>query len=220
MFLTRFFRILTPLLAAPLLLAGCSGVVKNLNSAQVKAPNITVDNAFGLNGQGVTGVPATGSVPATQTYTFPNQSPINQADAQSATLALTLGSTVKVAAPAGSALPTSFTLSSLSVTPKADKLGTGGAVTGTLTLSPLTLAAPITLTQTASGTYTAAAPLALSQTTPTVGADVQTLVGLITSGADTNQAVLTISAASAGLPAGTTLDFTVGSSQIVVRTGS
>lgn len=220
MFHLRLFRTLSPLLIAPLLLAGCSGVVKNLNSAQVKAPNITVDNAFGLSGQTVTGVPATGTVPATQTYTFPNQSPINQADVQSATLALTLAPTVKVAAPAGSALPASFTLSSLSVTPKANKLGAGGAVTGTLTLSPLTLAVPVTFTQTASGTYTASAPLALSQATPTVGADVQALVGLITSGADTNEAVLTISAASAGLPNAATLDFTVGSSQIVVRTGS
>ena len=216
----HLFCRLTPLLAASALLAGCSGVVKNLNSAQVKAPNITVDNALGLSGQTVTKVPATGTTPAVQTYTFPNQSPINQADVQSATLALTLNPAVTVAAPAGTTLPTTFTLSSLSVTPQANKLGTGGAVTSTVTLSPLLLTAPVTFTQTTSGTYTASAPLALSQATPTAGADVQTLVGLITSGTDTNQAVLTISAASAGLPGGSTLDFTVGSSQIVVRTGS
>ncbi len=219
MFAHLFCR-LTPLLAASALLAGCSGVVKNLNSAQVKAPTITVDNALGLGGQTVTGVPATGTTPATQTYSFPNQSPINQADVQSATLALTLNPAVTVAAPAGASLPATFTLSSLSVTPQANKLGTGGAVTSTITLSPLTLAAPVTFTQTAAGTYTASAPLALSQATPTAGADVQTLVGLITSGADSNAATLTISAASAGLPGGSTLDFTVGSSQIVVRTGS
>lgn len=218
--LTRFTRTLTPLLAAPLLLAGCSGVVKNLNSAQVKAPTITVDNALGLGGQTVTKVPATGTTPATQTYTFPNQSPINQANVQSATLVLTLNPAVTVASPTGTALPSSFTLNTLSVTPQASKLGTGGAVTSTVTLSPLTLTAPVTFTQTASGAYTASAPLALSQATPTAGADVQALVGLITSGADSNQAVLTISAASAGLPDGSTLDFTVGSSQIAVRTGS
>ena len=219
MFPHLFLR-LTPLLAASALLAGCSGVVKNLNSAQVKAPTITVDNALGLGGQTVTGVPATGTVPATQTYTFPNQSPINQADVQSATLVLTLDPAVTVAAPAGSALPATFTLSTLSVTPQANKLSTGGAATSTVTLSPLTLAAPVTFTQTASGSYTASAPLALSQATPTTGTEVQNLVGLITSGADTNQAILTISAASTGLPIGSTLDFTVGSSQIAVRTGS
>lgn len=216
----RLFRSLTPLLAATSLLAGCSGVVKNLNSTQVKAPTITVDNALGLGGQTVTQVPATGTTPAVQTYPFPNQSPINQADVQSATLALTLNPAVTIAAPAGTTLPATFTLSSLSLTPQANKLGTGGAITSTVTLSPLTLAAPVTFTQTASGTYTASAPLALSQATPTAGADVQTLVGLITSGADSNQAVLTISAASTGLPDGSTLDFTVGSSQISVRTGS
>ncbi len=216
----RFTHTLAPVLAASALLAGCSGVVKNLNSAQVKAPTITVDNALGLSGQTVTQVPATGATPATQTYPFPNQSPINQADVQSATLALTLNPAVTVAAPTGTALPATFTLSSLAVTPQASKLGTGGAATSTVTLSPLTLAAPVTFTQTAAGTYTASAPLALTQATPTTGADVQALVSLITSGANSNQAVLTISAASAGLPAGSTLDFTVGSSQISVRTGS
>ena len=38
-------------LAAVPVLSGCSGVVKNLNSAQVNVPNVTVSNPFGLNKQ-------------------------------------------------------------------------------------------------------------------------------------------------------------------------
>lgn len=225
MFRPPFFpRLSTLVAAAPLLivplLAGCSGVVKNLNSAQVKAPTVTVDNALGIAGQVVANVPASGGTPAAQAYPFPNQPPINAADVQSATLAVSLAPTVSVTAPQGQALPATFTLSSLSVTPEADKLDAAGNVTSRLTLSPLATSAPVTFTQTSPGVYAASAPVTLGQATPVSAADAQALAALITGGADANRAVLTITAASAGLPTGTTLSFTVGSSQLLVRTGS
>jgi len=211
-------------LTAGTALSGCSGVVKNLNSAQVKAPNIVVGNAFGINSQAVV-VPVGGAAPALQTYAFPNQQPINQADVQSATLSLDLAPTLTLATPGGGGAIPSFTLNSLVVTPEVDKLDAAGKVVSSLTLAPLMTAGPLTFTQQAGGggnpTYAASGgAFQLQQTTPTSGADVQTLVSLITSGGNSNQVILKISADAAGLPAGTSLSLTVSNNQLVVRTGT
>jgi len=219
----RALPLLALALAAGTALSGCSGVVKNLNSAQVKAPNIVVGNAFGINNQAVT-VPVGTAAPALQTYPFPNQQPINQADVQSATLSLSLAPTLTLATPGGGGGVPSFTLNSLVVTPEVDKLDASGKVVGSLVLAPLTTGAPLTFTQQPGGanpSYAASGgAFQLQQATPTSGADVQTLVNLITSGGNSNQVVLKISADAVGLPAGTSLQLTVSNNQLVVRTGT
>lgn len=209
-------------LAAGPVLTGCSGVVKNLNSAQVNTPPTTVDNVFNLNGQNA--ALTLGSANNVQKYAFVNSNPqaINPAQVVSASVAIGVSPTVTVIAAPGQTLPATFTLTSLSISPELDSLNAAGAVTGTANLNTLTAAGtPITLTQSGTpGQYTASSPIVFQPAAPTTGTDLTNLINVLNTGQGNNQVLLTLNAASPTLPAGSVLSFAVTSNQLVVSAGS
>ena len=142
------------------ILAGCSGVVSNLNSAQVTVPNVSVANPFGLDKQAVVVAVANAARPALRphaagphagpnvnTFSFPNQSPVGLAAVKSAQLSFALVPRVTAD---GTGLPAHFTLSALTmdgVVSDADGKGNGGSVV----LTQLTAGGPLSFTQQADG---------------------------------------------------------------------
>jgi len=215
------------ILIAGAALTGCSGVVRNLNSAQVNTPSVNVANPLGLNGQ-TASVTVGGAQPGIQraqvtvgnvnTFTFPNQKPVGLSEIKSAQLAFNLLPTVTLSAPTGqTTLPASFTLQTLAVNgtvSDTDGSGSGSSVT----LTPLTMSAPVTFAQQKDGSYQASAgDIQLGQSQATTDQSLQTLLTIITGGPQPNTAALTLSATSANLPAGTTITFTFDTTALTVK---
>ena len=223
-----------PLLAAVPLLAGCSGVVHNLNSAQFTAPTISVANPFGIDKKGATVTvtnPNSPSVIARVTLTphgvsgpsnlnvfaFPNQNPISVADIKSAQLAFSLAPSVtldQTGAPAGS-----FTLQSFTTVGEVDDLNPDGTTNDSVVLPPLSTSGPITFTRQPDGSYSASAgTFGLQQTTPTQDSDLQKLINIVCAEQPSNQAVLTLTASSPDLPSGTVMHITFAATTLTIKT--
>ena len=220
-------------LAAAPLLGGCSGVVKNLNSAQFNAPTANVANPFGLDSKAATVTISNPNSPAVvariglkpkdtaapsnvNTFTFPNQNPISVADVKSAQLSFNLVPTVTLDQ-AGTPV-NQFTLQTLTLVGEVDDLNADGTVNDSIVLSPLTTAGPVTFTLQANGTYSATAgTFGLQQTTPTQDGDLQKLINIVTAEQPNNQAVLTLSATSADLPNGTVMHLTFGTTTLTIK---
>ena len=208
-------------------LTGCSGVVSNLNSAQVNTPSANIANPLGLNGQ-TASVTVGGAQPGIRraqvaaaignTYTFQNQSPVGLSVIKSAQLAFNLLPSVTLTAPVGQqTLPTTFTLQSLTVNGTISDTDTAGAARS-VSLVPLTLASSVTFTQQKDGSYQASGgDLKLGQSQAIVNPSLQTLLDIITGGSQPNTATLALSAASADLPAGTAITFTFDSTTLTVK---
>ncbi len=220
------------LLAASPILSGCGGVVSNLNSAQFKAPTVTVGNPFGMDKKSAavtisnpTSNPNAANLKPRGTssgtsnlnvFTFPNQNPISAADVKSAQLSFSLVPTVtldQVGAPVSQ-----FTLQTFTVTGEVDDLNPDGSVNDSIVLSPLTTAGPITFTQQADGTYSATSgTFGLQQTTATQDSALQKLINIVTAEQPTNQAILTLSASSPDLPDGTVMHITFGTTTLNIK---
>lgn len=207
-------------------LAGCSGVVSNLNSAQVTVPNVNVANPFGLDKQAVAVAVANAAKPALRphaagphagpnvnTFSFPNQSPVGLAAVKSAQLSFALVPRVTAD---GTGLPAHFTLSALTVdgvVSDADGKGNGGSVV----LTQLTAGGPLSFTQQADGSYLAdAGTIKLAQQSKTTDPALSSLLSIVTGGPTPNVATLTLNAASAGLPDGTLLHLTFDTTTLTV----
>ena len=221
------------LLAAIPLLGGCSGVVKNLNSAQFNAPTATVANPFGLDKKAATVTISNPNSPAlaakialkphggtmnsnVNVFTFPNQNPISEADVKSAQLSFSLVPTVtldQTGAPVSQ-----FTLQTFTVVGEVDDLNADGSIADSIVLSPLTTAGPLTFALQADGTYHAASgTFGLQQTTPTQDSDLQKLINIVTAEQPTNQATLTLSASSPDLPNGTVMHITFDTTTLTIK---
>ncbi len=229
-------------LAAGPVLSGCSGVVKNLNSAQVNVPNVKVANPLGISNQaakvtishvaspGVTAhvvlKPRAGTINGP--YAFTKQA-INLSNLQSAELDVSLQPTVTLT---GTGLPAGFTLNTFVASVEVDDLsgpgttvGSGTTVDDSLVLpvppnagSQLTLTSSVHFTQQA-GTNTYTADTAL-QVQPLIINDQTTINHLTTivSGENLNkQAVVTLTATSPDLPDGTQATFTFGDTSLTVN---
>ena len=218
---------LAALLAASPTLSGCSGVVSNLNSAQVKVPNVTVANPFGLDKQAVA-VAVTNTAPHAlagsvspkpradsnvNTFSFPNQNPIGLADVKSAQVAFSLAPRVTLD---GTSLPTRFTLTTLTVdgvVADTDGMGAGGSVP----LTQLTSGSTLSFTQQSDGSYLAdAGTIQLAQQARTTDAQLQSLLNIVTGGPTPNMATLTLNATSPDLPTGTLLHLTFDTTTLTV----
>jgi hypothetical protein len=215
------------------LTGGCSGVVKNLNSAQFNAPTATVANPFGIDKKAATVTISNPNAPAliarialkphgaadpsnVNTFTFPNQNPISEADIKSAQLAFSLAPSVTLDQ---TGTPVSqFTLQTFTVVGEVDDLNADGTVNDSIVLSPLTTAGPITFTLQADGSYSAAAgTFGLQQTTPTQDSDLQKLINIVTAEQPSNQAILTLSASSPDLPNGTVMHITFDTTTLTIK---
>ena len=212
-------------------LAGCSGVVSNLNSAQVTVPNVNVVNPFGLDKQAIVVAVANAAKPALRphaaephaaephagpnvnTFSFPNQSPVGLAAVKSAQLSFALVPRVTAD---GTGLPAHFTLSALTVdgvVSDADGSGNGGSVV----LTQLTAGGPLSFTQQSDGSYLAdAGTIKLAQQSKTTDPALSSLLNIVTGGPTPNAATLTLNAASAGLPDGTLLHLTFDTTTLTV----
>ena len=220
-------------LAVGPILTGCSGVVKNLNSAQVSTPSLNLDNPFGASNQAAALEITSAATPALVTahavlkahatapnvsvYPFTQQSAgsLSSAAAGSASVTFNVNPTVTVD---GATLPATFTLSTVTITAEADDLNAAGAVADSVTLPPLTSSAPVVFTQSAAGssTYNAAGTVTLA--TGTINGTTLNKLFTIVTGEDINkQAVLTLTATSPDLPAGTVVHITLGSSTLNVK---
>lgn len=229
-------------LAAGPVLSGCSGVVKNLNSAQVNVPNVKVGNPLGISNQ--TAKVAISQVAAAKVaatvalkpragtingpYAFTKQA-INLSNLRSAELDVSLQPTITLA---GTTLPTGFTLNTFVASVEVDDLsgpgttvGNGTTVDDSLVLpvppnsgSQLTLTSSVHFTQQAgTNTYTADTPL---QIQPLIINDQTTINHLTTlvSGENLNkQATVTLTATSPDLPDGTQATFTFGNTSLTVN---
>ena len=221
------------LLAAGPLLSGCSGVVKNLNSAQFNAPTATVANPFGLDKKAVTVTVSNPNLPAPtaqialkphdgaapsnlNVFTFPNQNPISVADVKSAQLTFNLAPNVtldQTGAPVNQ-----FTLQTFTLVGEIDDLNADGTVNDSIVLSPLTTAGPITFTLQADGSYHATAgTFGLQQTAATQDGDLQKLINIVTAEQPSNQAILTLSASSPDLPNGTVMHITFDTTTLTIK---
>jgi len=220
------------LLAASPLLSGCGGVVSNLNSAQFKAPTVTVGNPFGMDKKSAavtisnpTSNPSSANLKPRGTssgtsnlnvFTFPNQNPISVADVKSAQLSFSLVPTVtldQAGAPASQ-----FTLQTFTVTGEMDDLNPDGSVNDSIVLSPLSTAGPVTFAKQADGTYSATSgTFGLQQTTPTQDSALQKLINIVTAEQPNNQAILTLSASSPDLPDGTVMHITFGTTTLNIK---
>ena len=217
------------LLAVGPVLSGCSGVVSNLNSAQVNVPNVNVANPFGLDKQAATVAvsnaakpalaplkPRAGASPNVNTFSFPNQNPIGLAAVKSAQVMFTLVPRVTLDA---TGLPARFTLTTLTVdgvVSDADGTGNGGSVA----LTQLTTGGVLTFTQQADGSYLAdAGTIHLAQQSKTTDAQLQSLLNIVTAGPTPNTATLTISASSPDLTNGTLLHLTFDTTTLTVSAG-
>lgn len=213
------------LLAAGPVLTGCSGVVKNLNSAQVNVPNVNVANPFGLDKQSASVVvnpysPAVSGHAAPKpraanvnTFSFPNQNPISLSDVKSAQLAASLVPRVTLD---GSTQPSKFTLNTLTidgVVSDSDGQGNGGSVT----LTELATSGPLSFTQQSDGSYLAdAGTIQLAQQSKTTDPTLSSLLTIVTGGPTPNTATLTLNAASPDLPYGTVLHVTFDTTTLTV----
>lgn len=216
-------------LAAGPLLAGCSGVVKNLNSAQVNVPNVDVANPFGLDqktasvtvrnvagGNTVAAASAIqahdGSVGNVNTFSFPDQTPVGLADIKSAQVSFNLVPKVTLA---GTGLPTAFTLTTFTVNGTVSDTGSSVALTQVAT------SGPIHFTQQTDGSYTAdAGTFQLAQATKTNDTQLQSLLNIVTAAPTPNTATLTLNATSPDLPDGTVLTITFNSTKLTVSASS
>ena len=219
------------LLAAGPVLTGCSGVVKNLNSAQVNVPNVSVANPFGLDKQAATvavshaasrrreGGPqphdGTGS-PNVNTFTFPNQNPVGLSDVKSAQISFSLVPRVTLD---GAGLPSHFTLTTFTVDGVvSDTDGSGN--TRRVNLTQVTTSGPLSFTQQADGSYLAdSGTIQLAQQTKTTDQQLQSLLDIVTGGPAQNTATLTLNAASPDLPTGTLLHLTFDTTTLTVSAG-
>ncbi|MGI4790752.1 MAG: hypothetical protein ACRYFS_18125 [Janthinobacterium lividum] len=222
------------ILAVSPLLGGCSGVVKNLNSAQINAPAIAVANPFGIdkkaamvtvtnpNSAAITAKTVLKLIPKAtnpnvNVFAFPNQNPISEADVKSAQLSFSLVPTVTLDQTGASV--SSFTLQSFTVVGEVDDLNADGSINDSIVLSPLSTAGPITFTLQADGTYSATAgTFSLQQTASTEDANLQKLINIVTAEQPTNQAVLTLSATSSDLPNGTVMHITFNTTTLTIQT--
>jgi len=206
------------LLAAGLVLTGCSGVVKNLDSAQVNVPSVHVANPFGLDKQAATVAvahaataalkPRDGTNPNVNTFSFANQNPVGLADIKSAQIMFNLVPRVTLD---GAGLPPTFTLTTFTV--DGVVADTGSAIA----LTQLTTSGPLSFTQQADGSYLAdAGTIQLAQQTKTTDQQLQTLLGIVTGGPTPNTATLTLNAVSPDLPNGTLLHLTFDTTTLTV----
>ncbi len=206
------------ILAAGPLLAGCSGVVKNLNSAQVNVPNVNVANPFGLDKQTASVTVRNTAAHALQahdnpitnvnTFSFENQNPVGLADIKSAQLSFNLVPKVTLT---GTGLPTAFTLTTFTVD------GTVSDSAASVALTQVATSGPIHFTQQTDGTYTAdSGTFQLAQSTKTSDAQLQSLLNIATGGPTPNTATLTLNATSSDLPNGTVLTITFDNTKLTV----
>ena len=207
-------------LAAGPFLSGCSGVVKNLDSAQVSVPNVNVANPFGLDkhptGITLTGASGQGGAPAAFPFTGQAVSLTQIKDAQlSAGLAPT--ATLDGTGP----LPASFTVQGITVNATISAAGADGtAAPGGVTLPPLQTSGPVTFTLGPDGkTYSAGtSDIALSQPAHLSAGDAQTLLGIVTGGASKSDVAVVTTSAPVTDPAlaGRTLTITFDTSSLKV----
>ena len=219
-------------LAAGPLLTGCSGVVKGLNSAQVNTPSLNLNNPFGTDtkpavvkvshtaGPGIIAHVVLKPRLAANVSTFPftrqSAGSLSSAAAGSASVSFNVNPSVTV--DGTTTLPATFTLSTLTIVAEADDLSATGTVADSVTLPALTSSAPVVFTQSAagSGTYNAAGTIALS--TGTISGATLTSLFTIVTGENTNkQAILTLTATSPNLPAGSLVHITLDSSTLNVK---
>jgi len=213
------------LLAAGPVLTGCSGVVKNLNSAQVNVPNVNVANPFGLDKQAAT-VAVTRAAghalaakvalkphdnPNVNTFTFANQNPVGLADVKSAQVAFNLVPRVTLD---GTGLPSHFTLTTFTVDGTVSDTDGGGS---SVALTQVTTSGPLSFTQQADGSYLAdSGTIQLAQQTKTTDQQLQSLINIVTGGPTPNTATLTLNATSPDLPNGTLLHLTFDTTTLTV----
>jgi len=221
-------------LAAGPILTGCSGVVKNLNSAQVNAPSLTLNNPFGTD-NAVAAVlvsrtaqsmslaahtvlkPRT-AAPNVNVYPFTRQSAGSISSLSAATASVSFAVNPSVTVDGTATLPATFTLSTVTIIAEADDLDSTGATADSVVLPALTSVAPIVFTQSAAGssTYTAAGPITLATGTIS-GATVSKLFTVVTGENLNKQAVLTLTATSPDLPAGSLVHIKLNSSSLNLK---
>ena len=206
------------LLAVGPVLTGCSGVVKNLNSAQVNVPNVQVANPFGLDKQAATVAvtraaspalkPHDGTNPNVNTFSFPNQNPVGLSDIKSAQVMFNLVPRVTLD---GTGLPTSFTLTTFTVD------GAVSDTSGSVTLTQLSTSGPLHFTEQSDGSYLAdGGTIQLAQQSRTTDQQLQSLLNIVTGGPTPNTATLTLNATSPDLPNGTLLHLTFDTTTLTV----
>ena len=208
-------------LAAGAALSGCSGVVKNLNSAQVNVPNVAVANPFGLNNQTaqvtVSNKTANARTPKdgtanVNTFSFPNQNPVGLADIKSAQVSFTLAPKVTLD---GTGLPAAFTLTTFTVD------GTVSDTGGSIGLTQLTTGGSLHFTQQSDGSYTAdSGTFQLAQQSKTTDQQLQSLLDIVTGGPTPNTATLTLNATSPDLPNGTVMHITFDTTTLTISASS
>lgn len=221
-------------LAAGPILTGCSGVVKNLNSAQVNAPSLTLNNPFGTD-NAVAAVlvsrtaqsmslaahtvlkPRT-AAPNVNVYPFTRQSAGSISSLSAATASVSFAVNPSVTVDGMATLPATFTLSTVTIIAEADDLDSTGATADSVVLPALTSGAPIVFTQSAAGssTYTAAGPITLATGTIS-GATVSKLFTVVTGENLNKQAVLTLTATSPDLPVGSLVHIKLNSSSLNLK---
>ncbi len=217
------------LLAAGPVLTGCSGVVQNLNSAQVNVPNVSLANPFGLDKQSVAVAvtntsghalagaaslkPHAGTNPNVNTFTFANLNPVSLADVKSAQVSFSLVPHVTLD---GTGLPAHFTLATLTVDGTvSDTDGTGAG--SSVALTQLTSGSSLTFTQQADGSYLAdGGTIQLAQQAKTTDAQLQSLLNIVTGGPTPNTATLTLNATSPDLPGGTLMHLTFDTTTLTI----
>lgn len=221
-------------LAAGPILTGCSGVVKNLNSAQINAPSLTLSNPFGTDNAAaavlVSQTPQSMSLaahaalkprtpaPNINVYPFTRQSAGSISSLSAATASVSFAVNPSVTVGSAATLPTSFTLSTVTIIAEADDLDSTGATADSVILPALTSSAPIVFTQSAAGssTYTAAGTITLATGTIS-GATVSKLFTVVTGENLNKQAVLTLTATSPDLPAGSLVHIKLDSSSLNLK---
>ncbi len=221
-------------LAAGPILTGCSGVVKNLNSAQINAPSLTLSNPFGTNNAAAAVLVSNTAKPSiaaghvalnaplaaanVSTFPFTRQSAgsLSSAAVGSASVSFNVNPTVTV--DGTQSLPATFTLSTVTIVAEADDLDSTGATADSVILPALTSSAPIVFTQSAAGssTYTAAGTITLATGTIS-GATVSKLFTVVTGENLNKQAVLTLTATSPDLPAGSLVHIKLDSSSLNLK---
>ena len=223
-------------LAAGPILTGCSGVVKNLNSAQVNAPSLNLSNPFGADSKPAAMLVVASPVvdphaaasshasppvppigPNVSVYPFTRQSAgsLSSVSAGTASVSFNVNPTVTVD---GTSLPATFTLKTISIASEADDLNATPLVADSVTLPPLSSAAPVVFTQSAPGSSTYSAAGAITLATGGISGTTLSHLFTIVTGEDQNkQAILTLEATSADLPAGTVIHITLGSSTLNIK---
>lgn len=211
--------LLTGLLAA---LPGCGGSILKTSSSSTGF-NGDVSDPFKLNGQSID-LPVGSAASAVKSTTFDNGSVPSNLNLSGGTVSFTLNQ-IKLANAGGAALPTAFRITSLTATKLSISDTDANNAPRSIALSDLTLAAPVTVTQTTPGNYAPSADLTVSGTLP--AAQIQSLLAVLKDGSS-NTFTYTLTAttapatgSSADVPAGSTLTLTVtGSNLHAILTGS